>query len=99
MTHKMVKAMAQHFMDVHLIENAADWTSNLFKDREVYMLTPKGLHILECFITKNGMSANCLLKVLLPNWFTWNFSTLSDGSVMIRSLYLKPWSQLCSVAL
>ncbi|KAF8511193.1 putative regulator of G-protein signaling protein [Gautieria morchelliformis] len=63
MTREMAKAMAQHFMDARLIENAADRTSNLFKDRGVYMLTPKGLHVLERFISKNGMSADHLLKV------------------------------------
>jgi len=63
MTREMAKAMAQHFMDARLIENAADRTSNLFKDRGVYVLTPKGLHVLERFITKNGMSADHLLKV------------------------------------
>lgn len=63
MTRDMAKAMAQHFMDARLIENAADRTSNLFKDRGVFVLTPKGLHVLERFITKNGMSADHLLQV------------------------------------
>ena len=55
--------MAQHFMDARLIENAADRTSNLFKERGVYQLTPKGLHVLERFISKNGISADHLYKV------------------------------------
>ncbi|KAG8936378.1 hypothetical protein FRC03_012438 [Tulasnella sp. 419] len=63
MTRDMAKAMCQHFMDARLIENAADRTSNLFKERGVYMLTPKGLHVLERFISKNGMTADHLLKV------------------------------------
>ncbi|KAI0245214.1 regulator of G protein signaling [Lactifluus subvellereus] len=46
MTRDMAKAMSQHFMDARLIENAADPSSNLFKDRGVYVLTPKGLHLL-----------------------------------------------------
>lgn len=50
-------------MDARLIENAADTQSGLFKDKGVYQLTPKGLHILERFITKNGISAEHLLKV------------------------------------
>jgi len=54
MTHDMAKAMSQHFMDAHLIENAADPSSNLFKDRGVYQLTPKGLHVLKHFISCNG---------------------------------------------
>jgi hypothetical protein len=63
MTRDMAKAMSQHFMDARLIENAADPSSNLFKDRGVYVLTPKGLHVLERFISKNGMSAEHLQTV------------------------------------
>jgi hypothetical protein len=63
MTRDMAKGICQHFMDARLIENAADLDNLTFKDRGMYMLTPKGLHILERFITKNGISAEHLLKV------------------------------------
>ena len=63
MTRDMAKAMSQHFMDARLIENAADPASNLFKDRGVYQLTPKGLHVLERFISKNGISSDHLQPV------------------------------------
>ncbi|KAH8830548.1 regulator of G protein signaling domain-containing protein [Flagelloscypha sp. PMI_526] len=63
MTRDMAKAMSQHFMDARLIENAADPQSNLFKDRGVYVLTPKGLHVLERFISKNGINADHLQQV------------------------------------
>lgn len=63
MTREMAKGICQHFMDAHLIENAADVNSLSFRDRGVYMITPKGLHILERFITKNGISADHLLPV------------------------------------
>src|SRR6201999_3205923 len=63
MTRDMAKAMSQHFMDARLIENAADPSSNLFKDRGVYVLTPKGLHVLERFISKNGVSSDHLQHV------------------------------------
>jgi DNA-binding PadR family transcriptional regulator len=65
MTRDMAKAMSQHFMDARLIENAADPSSNLFKDRGVYVLTPKGLHVLERFITKNGMNSDHLQQVFV----------------------------------
>ncbi|KAG6850166.1 hypothetical protein H0H93_000293 [Arthromyces matolae] len=65
MTREMAKAMCQHFMDARLIENAADPASNLFKDRGVYMLTPKGLHVLERFISKNGINADSLHSVFV----------------------------------
>ena len=63
MTRDMAKAMSQHFMDARLIENATDPSSNLFKDRGVYQLTPKGLHVLERFISKNGVNSDHLQPV------------------------------------
>lgn len=63
MTREMAKAMSQHFMDARLIENATDPSSNLFKDRGVYVLTPKGLHVLERFISKNGINSDHLQNV------------------------------------
>ncbi|KAF8121349.1 regulator of G protein signaling [Boletus edulis] len=63
MTRDMAKAMCQHFMDARLIENAADPGSNLFKDRGTYVLTPKGLHVLERFISKNGINSDHLQPV------------------------------------
>ncbi|KAE9395641.1 regulator of G protein signaling superfamily [Gymnopus androsaceus JB14] len=65
MTRDMAKAMSQHFMDARLIENAADPSSNLFKDRGIYVLTPKGLHVLERFITKNGINSDHLQDVFV----------------------------------
>ena len=50
-------------MDAHLIENAADLTSPSFKERGVYMVTPKGTHMLERFITKNGISATHIAHI------------------------------------
>lgn len=63
MTREMAKAMCQHFMDARLIENAAEPSTNLFRERGVYVLTPKGLHVLERFISKNGISADTLASV------------------------------------
>ncbi|WWD17505.1 hypothetical protein CI109_101946 [Kwoniella shandongensis] len=63
MSREMAKGICQHFMDSHLIENAADLGSPSFKDRGIFMLTAKGLHILERFVTKNGISADPLLKI------------------------------------
>ncbi|WRT66148.1 uncharacterized protein IL334_003101 [Kwoniella shivajii] len=63
MSREMAKAICQHFMDSHLIENATDLDSITFKERGIYMLTAKGLHILERFVTKNGISADHLIKI------------------------------------
>ncbi|WVQ82179.1 hypothetical protein IAT38_004307 [Cryptococcus sp. DSM 104549] len=63
MSREMAKGICQHFMDSHLVENATDLASGTFKDRGIYMLTAKGLHILERFVSKNGITADHLLKV------------------------------------
>ncbi|KAI5479237.1 hypothetical protein MNV49_003931 [Pseudohyphozyma bogoriensis] len=63
MSRDIAKGICQHFMDARLIENAADPTSSSFRDRGIYQLTPKGLHVLERFITKNGISADHLVNV------------------------------------
>lgn len=63
MSREMAKGICQHFMDCHLVENATDIMAGSFKDRAIYMLTPKGLHILERFVSKNGISADHLLKI------------------------------------
>lgn len=63
MSREIAKGICQHFMDARLIENASDPSSSTFKDRGIYQITPKGLHILERFITKNGISADHLIPV------------------------------------
>lgn len=50
-------------MDCHLVENATDIMAGSFKDRAIYMSTSKGLHILERFVSKNGIAADHLLKI------------------------------------
>jgi len=56
MTRDMAKATCQHFMDARLIENAVYPSSNFFKDRGIYVLTPKGLHVLEQYISRNEIT-------------------------------------------
>jgi hypothetical protein len=65
MTRDMAKAMCQHYMDARLIENSSDPQSNLFKDRGVYQLTPKGLHVLERFMSKNGINSDLFQPVFI----------------------------------
>ena len=60
MTTDVAKAMCQCFMDVCLIKSAVNTTSFLFKDAWIYQLTPKGLHILHRFISKNNINADHL---------------------------------------
>lgn len=63
MNRDIAKGICQHFMDARLIENAADPLNPNFKERGIYQITPKGLHVLERFITKNGIHADHLVRV------------------------------------
>jgi hypothetical protein len=63
MASDMAKAICQHFMDARLIKNAAGLGSSLFKDRGTYVLTPEGLHVLQRFVSKNGMNSDHLQPV------------------------------------
>src|SRR5581483_4362009 len=63
MTKDMAKSVCQTFMDAKLFENLADSGSRSFKDKNVYGLTPKGLYILEKFVTRNGIAAPHLAKL------------------------------------
>lgn len=57
----MAKEMCQHFMDARLIENAADPSSIVFKDRGIYMCTAKGLHMY-VFFSSSKFFFTCLLN-------------------------------------
>lgn len=65
MSREIAKGICQHFMDARLIENAADHMAVSFKERGIFQITPKGLHVLERFITKNGIAADNLVKVFV----------------------------------
>ncbi|KAG6833125.1 hypothetical protein H0H87_011233, partial [Tephrocybe sp. NHM501043] len=64
MTRLVALDLCQHFMDARYIRNALDPSLNLFKDRSLHSLTPKGLHVLERFIEKNGIDADHFQDVL-----------------------------------
>ena len=87
MSRDMAKGICQHFMDGRLIENAADIGSTTFKDRGVYTTTPKGLHMLERFITKNGIAADHVLRLFADQPITMKVLHLerrtSDDEVMV----------------
>jgi GTPase-activating protein SST2 len=65
MSCETAKAICQHFMDARLIENAANPSSNLFKDCSLIALTPKGLHVLERFISRSGIISDRLQQVFV----------------------------------
>jgi len=64
MKRGVARAMAQYFMDAHLIEDAVSSPTTFFRDRGIYRITPKGLHVLERFIFKHNMNSDFLKPVL-----------------------------------
>ncbi|KAG6901789.1 hypothetical protein C0995_007892 [Termitomyces sp. Mi166 len=64
MTQQVAMELCQQFMDARFIRNALDPSLNIFKDRSLHCLTPKGLHVLERFIEKTGIDADHLQPVL-----------------------------------
>ncbi|CAI2161418.1 7627_t:CDS:2 [Funneliformis geosporum] len=63
MTKDMAKSVCQTFMDARLFENLGDSGSRSFKDKSVYGLTLKGLHVLDKFVDRNGIAAPHLAKL------------------------------------
>lgn len=63
MGRDIAKGICQHFLDARLVENAVDRDATIFKDRGIYSLTPKGLHVLQLFVTKNGIGSEALQAV------------------------------------
>ncbi|RGB36808.1 hypothetical protein C1646_652474 [Rhizophagus diaphanus] len=55
MSKGTAKAACQTFMDARLFENLSDPNNRSFKDKSIYGLTPKGIYILERFISINNL--------------------------------------------
>ncbi|POW04854.1 hypothetical protein PSTT_10097 [Puccinia striiformis] len=82
----IAKGICQHFMDARLIENAADPLNPIFKERGIYQITPKGLHVLERFITKNGIHADHLVRVFTTDLYEVNISNVVQPMMRFTSL-------------
>ncbi|KAJ8502026.1 hypothetical protein ONZ45_g11919 [Pleurotus djamor] len=55
MTPDMARAIVQHLIDARLIESATDPLQTFLKERGIYVISHKGLHVLERFTAKNGV--------------------------------------------
>ncbi|CAI2199500.1 13540_t:CDS:2, partial [Funneliformis geosporum] len=63
MVKDMAKSICQTFLDARLFENLSDTYSRTFRDKSIYGLTPKGIYILERFVSRNGITAPHLTKI------------------------------------
>jgi hypothetical protein len=103
MSRDMAKGICQHFMDGRLIENATDLGSTTFRDRGVYMVTPKGLHVLERFITKNGITADHVIQLYTDQPITMKLLHLErrsadDDIIITKSVIDVIWRRFVGVA-
>ncbi|KAG5651619.1 hypothetical protein H0H81_008024 [Sphagnurus paluster] len=64
MSRKVAMELCQRFTDARYIVNAVDASSYTFKERSLYSLTPKGLHILEFFVRKTGIDIDHIQPIL-----------------------------------
>ncbi|KAG5641178.1 hypothetical protein DXG03_005854, partial [Asterophora parasitica] len=64
MSHAVAMNLGQQFMDARYIQNSVDSSLNVFKNRSIHCLTPKGLYVLERFIHKTGVDADHLQIML-----------------------------------
>ncbi len=70
MAKDMARALCQRFIDVRLIECPSDKSQDSFKDKVIWQLTPKGLSVLNRFVTRNAITKDVILKILaVPSTF------------------------------
>ncbi|CED82270.1 Winged helix-turn-helix DNA-binding domain [Phaffia rhodozyma] len=63
MTKDAAKGVLQQMVDARLMENAADLSSTRFRERAVWVLSPKGLDVLERFIARQGIHTPYFTKL------------------------------------
>lgn len=62
MARDMAKALCQQFLWARLMECAVDTQTRSFRDRNIWQLTPKGLHIVEEFCVSSGVDTSAMAK-------------------------------------
>lgn len=61
---EMSRRLCQMFMEARLIASITDPRSREFSNSGVYALTPKGLHVVEQFMAKNGLAKDIIARLL-----------------------------------
>ncbi|KAH8553338.1 regulator of G protein signaling domain-containing protein [Umbelopsis sp. PMI_123] len=65
MTKEMAKTLCQHFLEARLIESATDISNRTsFRDKGIWLVTPKGLCILEDFCSRTVVDVTHLREPL-----------------------------------
>lgn len=73
----MARTIGAQFVQARLVEAAVDGGSASFdKDKSLWQITPKGMHVLHRFANRNGIASNTLSTLLASNLTTMNLIIL-----------------------
>jgi GTPase-activating protein SST2 len=73
----MARTIGAQFVEARLVEAAVDAGSASFdKDKSLWQITPKGMHVLHRFANRNGIASNTLSTLLASNFTTMNLIIL-----------------------
>lgn len=64
MAKDMAKALCQRFMDARFFEAASDRGLDVFRDKTIWVLTPKGVCKLRRFVARNGIVSEAVNSIL-----------------------------------
>jgi hypothetical protein len=78
----MARTIGSQFVQARLVEAAVDTGSASFeKDKSLWQITPKGMHVLHRFANRNGIASNTLSTLLASNFTTMNLIILERDDV------------------
>jgi GTPase-activating protein SST2 len=78
----MARTIGAQFVQARLVEAAVDGGNASFeKDRSLWQITPKGMHVLHRFANRNGIASNTLSTLLASNLTTMNLIILERDDV------------------
>jgi hypothetical protein len=79
---EMARTIGGQFVQARLVEAAVDAGSSSFdKDKSLWQITPKGMHVLHRFANRNGIASNTLSTLLASNLTTMNLIILERDDV------------------
>jgi hypothetical protein len=78
----MARTIGAQFVQARLVEAAVDGGSASFeKDKALWQITPKGMHVLHRFANRNGIASTTLSTLLASNLTTMNLIILERDDI------------------
>src|SRR5579859_110313 len=79
---EMARTIGAQFVQARLVEAAVDGGSASFeKDKSLWQITPKGMHVLHRFANRNGIASTTLSTLLASNLTTMNLIILERDDI------------------